>query len=268
MEKELQAIGLSESETKVYVALLELGGATVSEIAKRARVNRTSVYDILTRLIETGLVTRAAGEKKQSYQAEPPSKLPLILEERAVKAADQAKAAKRLVGKLNLLAKSKMIHPQIRLFEGVTGIKELYDDTLLTKESIRSFQSADSMVAFDPKYFQEYFARRTKKNIFIKAILNDTVSAREYQQHDPELCRELRIVPHEMMDIKPEVYVYENKVAFFSLAERFAVLVESADIAYALKKLYDLAWEKAKEYNERKPVEPAAPQSRRDAKIP
>jgi hypothetical protein len=54
-----------------------------------------------------------------------------------------------------------------------------------------------------------------------------------------------------MMDIKPEVYVYDNKVAFYSLKERYGVLIESADIAESIKKLYDLAWLEAGRWDEK-----------------
>jgi len=86
---------------------------------------------------------------------------------------------------------------------------------------------------------------RVEGNAPLKAIINDVPSARQYQRQDKKLNRELRIVPFEKMNVKPETYVYDNKVALFSLKERFAVLIESQDIADALKKLYDLAWEQA-----------------------
>ena len=65
------------------------------------------------------------------------------------------------------------------------------------------------------------------------------------------MYRELRIVPTEKMSVRPEVYMYDDKIAFFSLKEEFAVLVESHDIATALKRLYDLAWVEAGRWNEK-----------------
>ena len=101
-----------------------------------------------------------------------------------------------------------------------------------------------------------YYKKRAANKIFIKAILEDSPSSWEYKAQDKELYREIRIVPQEMMNVKPETYIYENKVAFFSLKEQFAVLVESYDIAGALKKLYDLSWLKAGELEKTIPVSP------------
>lgn len=253
MEQELINIGLSPSEARVYIALLELGEATVSEVAKRAGINRTSTYDVISRLIEIGLVTKGAAEPIQRYQPEPPAKLPVVMEQRAIKAVENAKQAKRLAGELTLVTKSKAKKPQIRLFEGTRGIKELYEDSLMSKETLRSYVSAEAAVGFDPEYVNHYFERRAKKKIFIKAIMGDSVESRRLKKLDPVQLREVRIVPKELLTIKPEVYFYENKVAFFSFRERLGVLIESADIADALKSMFDIAWEKAQEYDERTP---------------
>lgn len=249
MEEELIRLGLAPNEAKVYTALLDRGSATVSEIAQKAGINRTTVYDVVSRLGEMGLVTKAAATKKQRYAAEAPEKLPLVLQRRAEHALEQAHDAERLVAKLKLLTKSHGAKPQVKLFEGASGIKSLYDQTLLSQEPIRSFSSTASLEGFDPEYLHAYYRRRAAKRVFIKAIINDQPSAHEYQSQDKRLFRELRIVPKEMMDIVPEVYVYDNNLAIFSLKEKLAVLIESPDIANALKKLYDLAWSKAGEHN-------------------
>ncbi len=246
MQEKLISLGFDANEAKVYVALLEFGSAGVSAIAKKAHVNRTTAYDILSRLVEMELATMAVETKKQTYHAEPLEKLPVVLEKRALESAQQAKQAQQLVGELKLVAGRSSKKPRIRLFEGEQGIKSLYEDSLLSKEEIRSFSSTDSLEGFDPAYLHQYYRRRAGRNIFIKAIINDVSSAQQYKRQDAKLNREIRIVPFEKMNVKPETYVYENKVAIFSLKERFGVLIESQDIADALKKLYDLAWDQAK----------------------
>ena len=45
----LQA-GLSEKESGVYLGILELGRGTVSQISRKANINRTTGYDILDSL--------------------------------------------------------------------------------------------------------------------------------------------------------------------------------------------------------------------------
>ena len=55
--KILTEIGLNEKQAKVYLAVLELGGSKVTEIAALSKVHRVTVYDILKSLMEKGLVS-------------------------------------------------------------------------------------------------------------------------------------------------------------------------------------------------------------------
>ena len=50
LKEQIKKIGFPENDAKVYLALLELGRATVTEIGKTTGMNRTTGYDILERL--------------------------------------------------------------------------------------------------------------------------------------------------------------------------------------------------------------------------
>ena len=65
LEQELQKIGLSEKEAKVYLAAMELGQAPVQKIAQKAKVNRATTYVILEGLQKKGVITTVDHEKKR-----------------------------------------------------------------------------------------------------------------------------------------------------------------------------------------------------------
>ena len=75
----LQSIGLSDKETRVYMALLELGKGTVSQIARKSHINRTTTYDILASLGEMDIISISGKQPKQEYVAEQPEKIKLNL---------------------------------------------------------------------------------------------------------------------------------------------------------------------------------------------
>ena len=77
---ELQKIGLSHKEAKVYLANLELGQSSVQNIAKKASVNRATTYVILNSLIEKGLCSTFMQNKKTFYAASDPEQLETIFE--------------------------------------------------------------------------------------------------------------------------------------------------------------------------------------------
>ncbi len=61
LDRELSALGLSQKEATVYVALLELGTASVQAIARRADLVRPTTYVILEALTKKGLVQPKRG---------------------------------------------------------------------------------------------------------------------------------------------------------------------------------------------------------------
>jgi sugar-specific transcriptional regulator TrmB len=68
-EKILEELGLSKNETKVYLALLELGLSSLKDITSKSGVHRTNVYDSLKRLVKKGLVSHVTKDNKTAYEA-------------------------------------------------------------------------------------------------------------------------------------------------------------------------------------------------------
>ena len=62
--KILQNLGIQEKQAKVYLACLELGSATIQELAQKSKVKRTSIYNFLEELKNLGLITEIKEGKK------------------------------------------------------------------------------------------------------------------------------------------------------------------------------------------------------------
>lgn len=75
MENILQQLGLSDKEAKTYLASLELGSATAQEIAKKTNLKRPTVYFVINRLIQLGLMSSFEKGKKTYFTAESPERL-------------------------------------------------------------------------------------------------------------------------------------------------------------------------------------------------
>ena len=97
-----------------------------------------------------------------------------------------------------------------------------------------------------PGYFPEYYKRRAKKNIAIRAIFPLTPEAQKLHLHDEAEKRETVFVPASTYNFSPEINIYDNKVMIASWREKLGIIIESQEIADAMKKTYDLAWIGAK----------------------
>ena len=97
-----------------------------------------------------------------------------------------------------------------------------------------------------PNYFPDYYKRRTKKGISIRAIIPMNEKGTERVSKDKDESRESALVPEGQFSFIPEINIYDNKVMIASWKEKLGIIIESAEIADAMKKIYELAWAEAK----------------------
>jgi len=66
---QLKAIGLTEGEIRVYLALLDSGLTTTGIVIKQSNITGSKVYNILDRLIEKGLEESSSPDSCSSTSA-------------------------------------------------------------------------------------------------------------------------------------------------------------------------------------------------------
>lgn len=246
----LISLGFSPKEAGVYEALLELGRGSVSEISRKAGINRTTGYDILDSLVNKKLAIISGKKPKQEYIAESPEKIIDFLKAKEEESKVRLEAARSLIPEL------KSIHnvggrPKVRFYEGKDGLKQVYEDTLSSSEPIQAYATVDDMHKGLPDYFPEYYRRRAEKGIAIRAIVPDTPIGRKRAEKDKEEMRDTALIPKDKFYFSPEINIYDNKVMIASWREKLGIIIESAEIADAMKKIYELAWAEARRLDEK-----------------
>ena len=131
-------------------------------------------------------------------------------------------------------------------YEGKEGMKKVYEDTLTSHEPIRAYATPDDMHMGLPGYFPDYYKRRVKAGIFIRAICPKTEIGVERKIYDKEEAREVAFIPKDKYYFHPEINIYDNKIMIASWREKLGIIIESTEIADAMKKIYELAWAEAK----------------------
>lgn len=238
-------IGFRENEAIVYIALLELGQGTVAQIAQRAGINRTTGYSLLNVLVKRGLVMVSGKKPRQTYVAESPDKLTEYLEGRTEEMKEHLQTAQTLVPQLRTVHNVEG-RPKVRFYEGTRGLKEVYEDTLTSHETIRAYATVDDMHRALPDYFPKYYERRAKAGVAIRAIIPATKIGQERADRDKQEARESVLIPAEAYYFSPEINIYDDKIMIASWREKLGIIIESAEIAEAMKKIFELSWPEAK----------------------
>ena len=128
----IQNSGLSEKGAQVYLTLLDLGGAFPSQIAKHAKLQRSTVYEVLSDLAIKGLVSEVEKRGKYFYSIEHPQRLLHFSERAVLRAQEQQQKLQELLPNLEGLYAGVSNKPKISYFEGINGVMEIYEDHLAT----------------------------------------------------------------------------------------------------------------------------------------
>lgn len=247
-KKQLKDLGFSENEAKVYLALLELGPSTTTEIGRIAKINRTTGYAVLESLAGRGLINPIGEAKIQKFAAENPNKIILLVENEAKESQERLKLAHTLLPEL-LSTYNIKEKPKVKFYEGIDRLKEAFEDTLTAKGEILAYAvGTDMFQTISREYFKNYSKKKVEKDIHVRVIAPDDKESRAIITQDKKELRESLLVPKEQFYFSVETNIYNNKVMMASWREKFAVIIESEAIANAQKKIFELAWIGAKQF--------------------
>jgi HTH-type transcriptional regulator, sugar sensing transcriptional regulator len=238
LKTQLQQLDLTGKKADVYLACLELGSATVIEIAKKAGIKRTTAYDILMDLIQKGLVSETSKGKKRLFIGEDPEKIKKDLQSK-----------ERLLSEILPLLKSvynvRGVKPKIRYYEGIEGIKETYNDTLKYSGEILAFASEDVVKILGSDWVTKYVSNRVKKGIHAKAIMPASeIISKDYYLKDQEHLRTSKLIDPKKYPFSMEINIYgHSKVSLMSSKEQMGIVIESTEIYNTMKLIFDLIWD-------------------------
>ncbi len=234
----LKEIGLSETETKIYLALLELGSALAGEITKKSGVNRTNVYDALERLIEKGLVTYVISANRKVFEPVQPERLKEILVEKEDKLDS-------IMNDLKLKYKLSREKEEATIFKGKKGIKSIFEDILKEKKDLFVYGAESRFADVFPAYQKHWNDRRAKLKIKVKMIYNEKVRKRKVEEKLKLLS--MRFLPKHY-DFPSMVMIYgSNVVTIVWIDLPFGFMIRSKESAKSYMHFFDILWNVAKE---------------------
>lgn len=234
----LEKLGLNQKEQEVYFALLQLEKATANQVAHKADVKRPTAYDILYGLQKQNFIFETTENKKRYFVAHPPEKLLEIIE-------NQKQELKNDLPVLTSIFNTNPKKPKVAYFTGFDGIKQLYEDTLLSLklgDEILAYV-ASGTVEFMAEYAVDYVRRRVAKKIRLRGIYQNTVNLKKYLKNNAADLRTIKIADSKKFPLKNEINIYANKMIIITYApEPFGVLIESKEIVETQRAIFEMAW--------------------------
>jgi sugar-specific transcriptional regulator TrmB len=245
LQKTFSLLGLKEDHLAVYLANLEWGETIITNIARKSKVPRTTIYLLIKDLLDLGLVTRFMRDGQTLYVASDPEFIKTLLKQRQDELQYSISLLDTNMSQLKAMQNSNPKKPKVEFLEGSEGIKQAYNRTFEAKEIWIQCLTEDYTEVVSDEFFNNYFEKFFNTNIKSKELLkfgDDEYISKYGSKKNLQL-----IAPMTADKVETDFWVYDNKVTFVSFNKEnpYALVVEDKDIANAMKTMYDLAWKKA-----------------------
>ncbi|MEI7621346.1 MAG: helix-turn-helix domain-containing protein [Candidatus Moraniibacteriota bacterium] len=152
----LQKLGLSEKEIQVYLALFEQGKTTPARLAKTTSINRSTVYVVLEKLKEKGLVIEDVTAKTLYVSPSSAEKVEEMFYHQQEELKEKKKIALMLAEELEKMPQSKQYSiPKIRFVEEIEIEEFLYGQISKWDQSSKSI--GHTCWGFQDKSFAQHY---------------------------------------------------------------------------------------------------------------
>ncbi len=261
--KTLTDFGLSEKEAKIYLTLLELEIAGVSDISRKSGINRSSAYVVIESLKKKGLVNMTTDKKIQGYTASSPETLLQIAEEKLEKQSNIKDGIEKVLPELRTLHKDTKLRPKVQIYTltDQQAIDSAYntifnEQTLKGMRKFRVFEDLSNIKKFlPPDYIKKDTAHLKKSGVEMQVITPNNRNSKsvvlDYKKHGSTDF--FSIIPEKKFSHSKKTIlglsIYEDKIEFIS-QDPLIVVIESQEIADTLKNIFDLAWKESERLHE------------------
>lgn len=233
--EDLQKVGFTLNEAKIYLILLEYGPLQAGGVSKKTQINRRTTYDTIERLIEKGYISYSIIANKKVFKAVSPN---TIIE----KIKEMEKQAQELIPELkNLFKKTKEKH-EADIYRGRKGVRSILNDILKEKEYVvfGSNEKFPEIMKHDFSMFQ-----KKKKELKIKSRTIMSISMKN-KAILKEAFTIFRFILEEF-SLPTSTFVYSSRISIIIWSETpVGIVVENKDVAKSFKKYFEALWKTAK----------------------
>ncbi len=238
----LRTIGLSEKESAVYLAVLMLGEASISDVGRKAHLKWTITYNLMKSMLMKGFLSAVRKGKRTQYAAVHPRRLLQLakLHEHQIEEA---------LPELIALHKGASSKPRLQLYEGIDGVRQAYRELFdtLGREEILWISDIDAVMTRFPHLLDEYLSTvQNRKRVRIRSLVARNEGGHTYKTRFSGM-EDVRFIPPAFAWKGLEEAIAGRRVYQFVLGENlFVAILDEPTIAEARKAMFEFLWRSAK----------------------
>lgn len=247
--KQLQKLGLNETEAKTYLALLKVGGASVGALSRETGIARTTLYYAIVELKKKGFIFEKLIDKRRRVIARSPEFLEKQANHKLEYAKELSDSMKELVPTLKKLAKEDKSYSTVSHFEGKESVWEVFEVILRTnKDSYWYGFGRRFLENYDFETFSANFSKKRRQYGKTKSfnIIPAFPEADKVARRGETDFQEFRFLPSDI-NFDAGLCIFGNKVAIFSYNKEIsATIIEGVAVAEIAKSMFNIIWSSIK----------------------
>ncbi len=250
----LRKAGLTDGESKVYLALIRIGESTIGPILEESRITKSIIYRILERLIEKGLVSYVVKDDIKHYQAAPPNQLLDYVDSQKRKLEETRKELAKAIPELLLQRSSQKLN-QATVYEGFKGIMTVYEKRFEKLKEGDEYLNL-GLPAKQPEYYHAFWEKdhvlRAKKKIKAKLLYDVDVSDDTLINRNGYKFCDARRMP---IDIETPAWILIYKdtvvIAIPQGVQPLAIEIVNQEVADSFRKYFNWFWDNSKVFRKK-----------------
>lgn len=233
----LQKIGLTEKEAKLYLAGLQTGPASLQNLVSASKLKRATVYNIIEDLKGKGLIKTLLKGKQKLYLVADPENLESTIRQKQT-------VFDSVLNQLRALQNSAGKKPSVRIYQGLEGLIEIYDDLLRRCDEHLEVVSPKLPKIITDYWNEKHIPCRIKKGHRVRIIAPDIPFYQAWQKKDKYSLREIRLLPLNKFPFQNEIYLYHGKVGFITHDQdnSLGLVVQSDEIFTTMQIILENLW--------------------------
>jgi HTH-type transcriptional regulator, sugar sensing transcriptional regulator len=263
--QQLLSLGLTEYESKAYLALLRKQSSTASELSKLSGVPRTRVYEVLDRLARNGLCIEILGKEKKYQAVAPEIATQRLLEHQKAEFVIKEKIAQAVSSSL------KSVYDKgVSSNDPLDYIELLRDPKQVSRRVMELVSSAQrEILVFVKPPFSNPKKELEKQNEISIEVIRRKVECRALYEipkepeetewmlgqillsaREGEIARVIDSLPLKMVVVDEAKVVFAMEDFYKTRSHQTSLVIEHHALAIGLKILFETLWQKGRDYQE------------------
>ncbi len=245
LEKILNNLGLTNYETKIYLALIELGEATTGQILNKAGIHSGKIYQILESLKKKGFVSEIIKNGVKKYFSVEPHQILDFFENKRKNIESQEKSFKEILPKLIQKINEKKEDIQIEVFTGLIGMKKAFEKEIRLYQKGRVLRINGIIdYAKHQKRFVDYFeynlfSKREKSKIEVRKIADKGAKLNVHEKNAKiKFLKYNSIITFNNIENLTIISIWTKDPLF--------ITIENPETSQGFKENFELLWKLAK----------------------